>query len=174
MEAELIQSQNTFTTQNEPERSGSSVDSNKSTNTSSTSTIIYYLLIGVVGILVVALIVIFVYRHMNSKVDEIGYELEESRKENALLKTRVEQHENARANYIRRIDSLTKEIDDLTNEQSKQPFDTSLPMTQDSYDAPSPDQRPTKPSNVQNNEAIKAMINSPRRTVQDAPDCSVQ
>ena len=132
----------------------------------STSAVIYYLLIAIVGILIIALVVVFIYRHANGKTEEIGAELEEARKENALLKTQIEQHEAARTNYIRHIDRLTNEIDELTTAKN-QPFNPSLPMTENSYEAPSPDQRPTKPTTVQNKEAIKAMVNSPRRTVQD-------
>lgn len=132
----------------------------------STSAVIYYLLIAIVGILIIALVVVFIYRHANGKTEEIGAELEEARKENALLKTQIEQHEAARTNYIRHIDRLTNEIDELTTAKN-QPFNPSLPMTENSYEAPSPDQRPTKPTIVQNKEAIKAMVNSPRRTVQD-------
>lgn len=138
-------------------------------SSSGMSSIFQYILIGVSIIVVVGLIVFLIYKKINSKVYDIGEQLELTRKENALLKDKLKQHEADKQAYVRHIDNLTNELDELSA-RNVQPYSSTLPMRVDSYDAPDPDAQPRKPQIVKDKEAIKAMVNKPRPTVQDEID----
>lgn len=132
------------------------------------SNILQYILIGLSIVTIVALIIFLIYKKLNSKVYDLGEQLEVSRKENALLKNKLKQHEIDKASYVHRIDELANELEHINKVQ--EPYSATLPMRTDSYDAPDPDKQQQKPQIVKDKEAIKAMVNRPRPTVQDEID----
>lgn len=129
-------------------------------------TVLKYIIFSVIIILIVSLVIYICRKVYTSRIDNIAALLEASRKEEAILNSKVKSLEEEKQSYVQRIYDLNNEI----QIQQAAPFASTLPMTKNSYDAPDPDQPREKPKLIKDKEKIKAFVNSKRTTVQDELD----
>ena len=155
------------TSSNNATKSSTTGKSSKAkTSSLSFDTILKYVIFSVTIILIVSLVIYICRKVYTSRIDNIAALLESSRKEEAILNSKVKSLEEEKQSYVQRIYDLNNEI----QMQQAAPFASTLPMTKNSYDAPDPDQQREKPKLIKDKEKIKAFVNSKRTTVQDELD----
>lgn len=141
------------------------------TSTDSKSSMTIYLLIGAVGLLIIAVVVLFIIRSIknnkNEELNELNDKNTELMKENEQLQAEVQQLQIEQQNYVQHIDRLA---DQLEAQQQQKIYSPLTPMTENSYDAPDPNAMPTKPQVIKDKEEIQRFVNSKRPTVQDEID----
>lgn len=137
----------------------------KKSTESSTNIILKSFILALTIILIVCLTILICRKVFRSEVENLGSMLEESRKDEAILNGKVKSLEQEKQLYVRKINELNNELQIKSN-----PYNSTLPMTEDSYDAPDPDQPKEKSKILKDKEAIKAYVNSKRTTVQDEID----
>ena len=128
--------------------------------------LIKYIIFATVVILAISVTVYFLQRTYKTQNKNLGALLESARKDEAILSGKVKALEQEKQQYMRRLAQLNNEL----QMQQAQPYSSTLPMTKYSYDAPDPNKEREKPQLLKNKEAIKAMVNSKRPTVQDEID----
>lgn len=145
-----------------PETENEKNKTTKHENSSMNSNLIKYICLFVLIVVVIALIIVTVYRTHKVQLENLGSLLETSRKEEALLRGRLKTLEQDKQSYIRKLNELNNELQNQ--------YTPILPMTNNSYDAPDPDKPKERPKLLKDKEAIKAYVNSKRQTVQDELD----
>ena len=133
-----------------------------------------YLIIFLISCIIILLIALIVYYFMNTSKNETIESLRDIEEkyanldeENSKLHSEIVRLNADNQNYVNHINRLA---DELEAKQHKNPYSSVIPMTENSYDAPNPDDTPTKPQVVKDKEAIKVMVNRKRQTVQDVID----
>lgn len=150
---------------------------NKNTNTKTNNkdassnkkfdTVLKYFVFGMIMVLVVCLTVFICYKTFKTQTNNLGTLLETSRKEEAILRGKLKSAEQEKILYAQKLNQLNTEFQRM---QTNNPYNSTLPMTKTSYDAPDPDKAKEKRKLLSDKEAIKAYINSKRQTVQDEID----
>ena len=131
-----------------------------------------WLLVGCAIVIVVILIInYFVRANQKKKEDELKEltnKYTELEQENESLQSEIEQLQSDNQNYVSHINRLADELEN--RQQPKNPYSSVTPMTENSFEAPDPNAIASKPQVVKDKEALKAMVNSKRQTVQDVID----
>lgn len=146
---------------------------NAKTNNKDTSsnkrfdTVLKYFVFGMIMVLVVCLTIFICYKTFKTQTNNLGTLLETSRKEEAILRGKLKSAEQEKILYAQKLNQLNTEFQRM---QTSNPYNSTLPMTKTSYDAPDPDKAKEKHKLLSDKEAIKAYINSKRQTVQDEID----
>ena len=150
-----------------------SANKNVKTNNKDTSsnkkfdTVLKYFVFGMIMVLVVCLTIFICYKTFKTQTNNLGTLLETSRKEEAILRGKLKSAEQEKILYAQKLNQLNTEFQRM---QTNNPYNSTLPMTKTSYDAPDPDKTKEKRKLLSDKEAIKAYINSKRQTVQDEID----
>lgn len=153
--------------------STTSANKNVKTNNKDTSsnkkfdTVLKYFVFGMIMVLVVCLTIFICYKTFKTQTNNLGTLLETSRKEEAILRGKLKSAEQEKILYAQKLNQLNTEFQRM---QTNNPYNSTLPMTKTSYDAPDPDKTKEKRKLLSDKEAIKAYINSKRQTVQDEID----
>ena len=134
----------------------------RNNSSSSFNPIIKYFVSGLIMISIVCMIIFVCYKSFKTQNNNLGALLEKARKDEAILNGRVQMLEKEKQLYMHKINQLNNEL-----QMRSDPYSSTLPMTQHSYDAPDPDTPKEKPKLLKDKEAIKAYVNSKRTTVQD-------
>lgn len=131
-------------------------------STNITSSAMKYVILALLIITLIAVIIYICYKTYKTQINNLGSLLETSRKEEAILHSKLKASEQDKQLYIQKINQLNNDIQNQ--------YTPILPMTNNSYDAPDPDAPREKPKLLKDKEAIKAFVNSKRQTVQDELD----
>jgi uncharacterized protein YqiB (DUF1249 family) len=154
---------------NRQDKSGETKRNNKllkgGENSTFTSTFKYFIF-GLVLVSIIVLIIFISYKSFKTQNDNLGALLESARKEEAILTGKLKSMEQEKQMYVHKLNQLNNEL----QMQQSSPYTSTLPMTKNSYDAPDPNNPKEKPKLLKDKEAIKAYMNSKRRTVQDEID----
>lgn len=144
-------------------------------NASSASEPINYSLWIIVGFVIVLIVVLIInyfirssYKQKQAELLDLNKKYMELTEENESLQTENEQLQSDNKNYVNHINRLADELE--TRQQPKNPYSPVIPMTENSFDAPDPNAKATKPQIVKDKEQLRAMVNSKRQTVQDVID----
>lgn len=135
---------------------------NKEKTVSNFNSFVKYFIICLVVVSIVCITIFTCYKSFKTQNNNLGALLEKARKEEAILNGRLQTLEKEKQLYIHKINQLNNEL-----QIQSEPYKSTLPMTQNSYDAPNPNQPKEKPQLLKDKEAIKAYVNSKRTTVQD-------
>ena len=138
-----------------------------SSNNKKFDTVLKYFVFGMIMVLVVCLTIFICYKTFKTQTNNLGTLLETSRKEEAILRGKLKSAEQEKILYAQKLNQLNTEFQRM---QTNNPYNSTLPMTKTSYDAPDPDKAKEKRKLLSDKEAIKAYINSKRQTVQDEID----
>ena len=138
-----------------------------SSNNKKFDTVLKYFVFGMIMVLVVCLTIFICYKTFKTQTNNLGTLLETSRKEEAILRGKLKSAEQEKILYAQKLNQLNTEFQRM---QTNNPYNSTLPMTKTSYDAPDPDKTKEKRKLLSDKEAIKAYINSKRQTVQDEID----
>ena len=135
-----------------------------------------WLIMGLAILAVIIIIVIYFVKSSSAKsadeANELNDKLDELTKENEMLQNEIQQLQSDNSNYVNHINRLADQLEQqqVAAQQSVPKYSELTPMTENSYDAPDPDEVAQKPQIIKDKEQIRAMVNSKRQTVQDVID----
>lgn len=139
----------------------------RGTSSSSSKNRIAHFVMFLVFILIVAALVTFLcYKAFNTQISSLQHQLtntqmslKKSEQEHILMQNRIQDLELENDRYSKLITEYRT--------TKANPYSSVLPMTENSYDAPDPNQPKEKPQALKNKEAIRNFINAKRPTVED-------
>lgn len=155
------------TTINTPANKNTKTNNKDTSSNKKFDTVLKYFVFGMIMVLVVCLTIFICYKTFKTQTNNLGTLLETSRKEEAILRGKLKSAEQEKILYAQKLNQLNTEFQRM---QTNNPYNSTLPMTKTSYDAPDPDKTKEKRKLLSDKEAIKAYINSKRQTVQDEID----
>lgn len=126
------------------------------------------LITGSALLFIIIVVIIYYIRsstNKNKELIKVNEKYEELVKQNNELQAEMAELQEDNKHYIQHINHLSDQL-----EQQQNTYSPITPMTVNSYEAPDPNQTPTKPQPIKDKEAIRAMVNSKRPTVQDEID----
>lgn len=162
-----LTSTTTSTTNTSANKNVKTNNKDTSSNNKKFDTVLKYFVFGMIMVLVVCLTIFICYKTFKTQTNNLGTLLETSRKEEAILRGKLKSAEQEKILYAQKLNQLNTEFQRM---QTNNPYNSTLPMTKTSYDAPDPDKTKEKRKLLSDKEAIKAYINSKRQTVQDEID----
>lgn len=137
-----------------------------STSSSSKNRVVHFVMFLVFIIVVSALVTFLCYKAFNARISSLQEDLantrlslDKSEQEHILMQNRIQDLELENDRY-------SKLITEYRNTKAN-PYSSVLPMTENSYDAPDPNQPKEKPQALKNKEAIRNYVNAKRPTVED-------
>lgn len=157
----------TTTITNTPANKNAKTNNKDTSSNKKFDTVLKYFVFGMIMVLVVCLTIFICYKTFKTQTNNLGTLLETSRKEEAILRGKLKSAEQEKILYAQKLNQLNTEFQRM---QTNNPYNSTLPMTKTSYDAPDPDKTKEKRKLLSDKEAIKAYINSKRQTVQDEID----
>ena len=139
----------------------------RGTSSSSSKNRITHFVMFLVFILIVAALVTFLcHKAFNTQISSLQHQLtntqmtlKKSEQELILMQNRIQDLELENDRYSKLITEYRT--------TKANPYSSVLPMTENSYDAPDPNQPKEKPQALKNKEAIRNFINAKRPTVED-------
>lgn len=154
-------------TSSSPSASASNVRGTSSSSSSSSKNRVTHFVMFLVFILIVAALVTFLcYKAFNTQISSLQHQLtntqmslKKSEQEHILMQNRIQDLELENERYSKLITEYRT--------TKANPYSSVLPMTENSYDAPDPNQPKEKPQALKNKEAIRNFINAKRPTVED-------
>ena len=150
-----------------PSASPSASNVRGTSSSSSAKNRITHFVMFLVFILIVASLVTFLcYKVFNTQISTLQHQLtntqmtlKKSEQEHILMQNRIQDLELENDRYSKLITEYRT--------TKANPYSSVLPMTENSYDAPDPNQPKEKPQALKNKEAIRNFINAKRPTVED-------
>lgn len=147
--------------------SASTARGTSSSSSSSSKNRVTHFIMFLVFILIVAALVTFLcYKAFNTQISTLQHQLtntqmslKKSEQEHILMQNRIQDLELENDRYSKLITEYRT--------TKANPYSSVLPMTENSYDAPDPNQPKEKPQALKNKEAIRNFINAKRPTVED-------
>lgn len=157
---------NTAATHSTPSASASTVRGTSSASSSSKNRIAHFVMFLVFILIVAALVTFLCYKAYNTQISSLQHQLtntqmslKKSEQEHILMQNRIQDLELENERYSKLITEYRT--------TKANPYSSVLPMTENSYDAPDPNQPKEKPQALKNKEAIRNFINAKRPTVED-------